>query len=51
MFNYEKKNDLSMILDLGWSIADVCSKVLGGILVFFPSYSMMTKYHEIWVSY
>ena len=38
-----------MILDLGLSLEDICSKVFGGILVFFPSYATMHQYHDLWM--
>lgn len=37
-----------MIADLGHTIADICSHVTGGILVFFSSYSLMRQYLEVW---
>lgn len=39
-----------MIIDLGWTIADICSKVYGGIFVFFPSYATMLHFHNLWIN-
>ncbi len=33
---------------MGKVLEDVCSKVRGGILMFFPSYKMMEKYRNYW---
>ncbi len=33
---------------MGHTIADICSHVTGGILVFFSSYSLMRQYLEVW---
>lgn len=41
-FTYDLRNNADMIRDLGFTIADICKNVKGGILVFFPSYSLMT---------
>jgi regulator of telomere elongation helicase 1 len=37
-----------VIADLGHTIADICSCVTGGILVFFSSYSLMRQYLDEW---
>jgi Rad3-related DNA helicase len=39
-----------MVIDLGETIVEVCTKVKGGILVFFPSYSLLKDYKEIWAA-
>ena len=40
-FSYQKRSNEDLIGDLGHTIADICMHVKGGILVFFPSYSLM----------
>jgi Rad3-related DNA helicase len=37
-----------MVIDLGETIVEVCTKVKGGILVFFPSYSLLNEYKVEW---
>jgi Rad3-related DNA helicase len=37
-----------VIADLGYTIADICSHVAGGVLVFFSSYSLMRQYLDEW---
>jgi len=49
-FSYQNRNNNDVIVDLGNTIADVCQKVKGGILVFFPSYSLMETYTETWAA-
>lgn len=34
--------------DLGFSIASIAEKTPGGMLIFFPSYFVMSKCDEIW---
>lgn len=40
-----------MIKDLGYTIAEVCKEVIGGILIFFPSYNLMEEYLNKWTAY
>jgi chromosome transmission fidelity protein 1 len=49
-FTYQNRNNKDVIVDLGLTIADICSHVKGGILVFFSSYSLMKEYSEIWAA-
>jgi chromosome transmission fidelity protein 1 len=49
-FSYQNRNTNEVIVDLGRTIADVCKKIKGGILVFFPSYSLMETYTETWAA-
>jgi Rad3-related DNA helicase len=37
-------------MDLGLTILKLCEITPGGILVFFPSYSMINLYYEFWES-
>lgn len=43
-FSYQNRNNDEVVGDLGHTIADICLHVKGGILVFFPSYSLMEQY-------
>jgi Rad3-related DNA helicase len=36
--------------DLGRSVAKIAESTPGGMLIFFPSYRVMEKCHEIWES-
>jgi regulator of telomere elongation helicase 1 len=45
-FNYQNKDNTDMLDDLACTIASVAKTVPGGILVFFPSYSLMNKCYE-----
>lgn len=47
-FSYEKRNDLSMILDLGNAINQICLKTKGGVIVFFPSYRYLSEVKLTW---
>jgi regulator of telomere elongation helicase 1 len=47
-FSYSNRDSESMISDLGRSIAKLAEVTPGGILMFFPSYSLMHKIYEFW---
>lgn len=47
-FSYASRNNPNLPLELGNTIADICSKVKGGVLIFFPSYALMKEYTEKW---
>ena len=48
IFNYSNRSNASLIDDLGQLLLDLADKVRGGILVFFPSYSIQDEYHKVW---
>ena len=47
-FNYQNKDNMEMIEDLGRTFARIAQHVPGGMLVFFPSYWLMEKVYETW---
>lgn len=47
-FSYEKRGDLSMILNLGNAINQICEKTKGGAVVFFPSYRYLNQVKTHW---
>ena len=48
-FTMKNRENADMIKEVFKTI-DTLSKIQGGTLVFFPSYSIMTKYKEFWES-
>ncbi len=49
-FEFSNRNNKQMIIDLGETIVEICTKVKGGILIFFPSYLLLKDYKEIWAA-
>ncbi|QSS49054.1 DEAD_2 domain-containing protein [Histoplasma capsulatum var. duboisii H88] len=47
-FTYGKRNDESMITDLGRTIATLCCVIPDGVVVFFPSYDYLNQVLMIW---
>ena len=47
-FNYQNKNNMEMINDLGSTLESVAGTVPDGILVFFPSYRIMETTRDEW---
>ncbi|KKZ66432.1 chromosome transmission fidelity protein 1 [[Emmonsia] crescens] len=47
-FTYGKRNDESMIIDLGRTIAALCRVIPDGVVVFFPSYDYLNKILVTW---
>ena len=47
-FTYQNRDDTKMIADLGESIFDIIKVTPDGVLVFFPSYVLMDKAHQLW---
>jgi len=47
-FSYNNRDNEGTLADLGFSIASIAEVTPGGILVFFPSYWVMTKSEEVW---
>ena len=45
-FNYQNKDNIEMLDDLGRTFARVAQHVPGGMLAFFPSYWLMEKVYE-----
>lgn len=49
VFDYRSRSDKSLIMHLGSFLQDVSSSLVrGGMLVFFPSYSMLTRCRSVW---
>lgn len=49
VFDYRSRNNKDMLLNLGRFIQDVSSNLQrGGVLIFFPSYSMLTRCRQVW---
>jgi Rad3-related DNA helicase len=42
--NYETRDNIEMINSFGQLLLDMAERIIGGILVFFPSYELLTKY-------
>ena len=49
-FSYQNKDNTDMMTQLAITIAEIASKVPGGMLVFFPSYWMMEKCYNHWAA-
>ncbi|QSS60911.1 DEAD_2 domain-containing protein [Histoplasma capsulatum] len=47
-FTYGKRNDESMIIDLGKTIAALCCVIPDGVVAFFPSYDYLNLVLMIW---
>ncbi len=47
-FNFETRNNSSLIRDLASTIINMLAVVPGGVLVFFPSYHLMDTYIRQW---
>ncbi|PGH00460.1 chromosome transmission fidelity protein 1 [Blastomyces parvus] len=47
-FTYGKRNDESMIIDLGRTITALCRVIPDGVVVFFPSYDYLNQVLVIW---
>jgi Rad3-related DNA helicase len=43
--NYERRDNIQMIIDFGQLLLDMAERIMGGILVFFPSYDLLEKFH------
>ena len=50
-FSYQNRDQDSIYVEMGKSIIRIAEKTPGGILMFFPSYFLMEKCHEIWSNY
>ncbi|KUJ14865.1 CHL1 helicase [Mollisia scopiformis] len=47
-FTYNKRNDPSMIAELGLALLNICTIVPDGIVVFFPSYTYLSTVLTSW---
>ena len=47
-FSYGNKDNVEMLEELGLTVAKVAKHVPGGMLMFFPSYSLMNAVYERW---
>lgn len=47
-FNYQNKDNVEMLEELGRTFARIAQHVPGGMLVFFPSYWLMDKIYDVW---
>jgi Rad3-related DNA helicase len=48
-FNFDTKDDHGLILELGYTLLDLCRHIRGGILVFFSSYPSMNDAFNLWL--
>ena len=48
-FNFQNKNNMEMVDDLGATLAQVAKTVPDGVLVFFPSYRTMESARDQWL--
>ena len=49
-FSYQNKENMNMIDELGRTVARIAKNVPGGLLIFFPSYWLMSNIFERWES-
>jgi len=47
-FSYTNRDSEKMIADMGMSVVKLAEVTPGGILMFFPSYSLMNKIYQTW---
>lgn len=47
-FDYQSRDNHEMIDDLSSTIAKLCTRVPGGILIFFPSYKLLNDTYDRW---
>ena len=47
-FNYQNKDNMEMLDELGLTVARVAKHVPGGLLMFFPSYWLMNSIYDRW---
>ena len=47
-FSYQNRDNDGVLYDLGRSVCQIAQQTPGGILIFFPSYRVMEKCHELW---
>lgn len=40
--------DDALLVDLGWSLVQLCKSVPGGVLIFLPSYTVLKKLRALW---
>lgn len=49
MFDYRSRGNKELLLNLGRFVQDIASNLSkGGVLLFFPSYSMLTRCRQVW---
>ncbi|KAJ2087825.1 ATP-dependent DNA helicase chl1 [Coemansia sp. RSA 986] len=49
-FALQDQSDVAKIRDAGNALAALCNVVPGGVVVFFPSYSLLRKMHSEWLA-
>lgn len=47
-FSYNNRENDGTMIDVGMTVAKVCSYTPGGVLIFFPSYRLLEKCYEVW---
>jgi Rad3-related DNA helicase len=47
-FSYQNRDNEGVLVDLGRSVCKIAETTPGGMLIFFPSYRVMEKCHEVW---
>ena len=47
-FSYQNRDNENVLVDLGRSVQRIAEVTPGGMLIFFPSYRVMEKCHEVW---
>ncbi|KAI9735876.1 MAG: ATP-dependent DNA helicase chl1 [Cirrosporium novae-zelandiae] len=48
IFTFEKRNDTALIDELGETLCDICRTIPDGVVVFFPSYNLLSLYADRW---
>lgn len=47
-FTYDSKDNREMVVDLGVSLLELCTRIPGGVVVFFPSYATEQRMLHVW---
>lgn len=47
-FTFKNRDNEEAFIDLGHTVSEICNLTPGGVLIFFPSYRLMEKCHELW---
>ncbi|CAO3634796.1 unnamed protein product [Mucor hiemalis] len=50
VFNYESRQDLKLMDEVGQTIANLCNVIPDGVVVFFPSFTYLDQVYKRWAS-
>lgn len=48
IFSHKLRENEAPIIDLGETLIKITEITPGGMLIFFPSYQMLSKFYELW---